>query len=611
VVAYADASSLSAQIGAVASDTGLLMSGAGAQAQYTVVAGQADWAAQLVGAGVAGAAAVPGQLLVDCGQDYSASNARGHIYSGASRYIVVGSESNVALTEGGASQDSLANYVASLSTRGGTRFGGATTTAQALASSVCANFTPANWGAAWGTTAVVASATDELAASAAMQYVYEAGARVVFLNASGQLDTADLAMLKSANIQNVVLLGDNSSVSDVVASIIALSTGKTPTRILENSNTTQGSIELAQQLILQKYAEGVTSINFVISDASSSANCATAAAFAHWADAVCITCSSTADFDAIQRYLQTFIASAGAGAKSVGSVYTIGTFDYMQTDTTAALESALGGAAPTLNAQAGTTFELDGAIYKLEATASGALQASVQALPGMLVENVPVTVELDGVTYSTSMQATNVFSDLEAGAWYLSDAGRNWINEVFAKDIMTGYGSTNNFGPNDTITRAQVATILYRYYTGDTARLTYENASSVQNSSGLTDVAGGQYYTAAVNWATQAGIITGYADTQTFAPNSAVTRQELAVMVARLAKFAQGSAYVAASTSVLDTKADASAVATWAREGCAWCAAAGVMTGGTSNQLNPSGSATRAQMAKMVCVLAEILEGNN
>ena len=170
---------------------------------------------------------------------------------------------------------------------------------------------------------------------------------------------------------------------------------------------------------------------------------------------------------------------------------------------------------------------------------------------------------------------------------------------------MTGYGDpatgrlTGRFGPEDSVTRAQVVTVLYRCANpGSTDTTTGAHA---ENATSLSDNESGQYYTAAVNWAVRTGVVTGYTagpDAGRFVPDREISREELATMVHRFA------ALEGASDSVPDSAyggaPDAGDVSGWASGHVAWCYAHQVLTGhADTGLLEPQGTATRAQMAKM------------
>lgn len=204
--------------------------------------------------------------------------------------------------------------------------------------------------------------------------------------------------------------------------------------------------------------------------------------------------------------------------------------------------------------------------------------------------------------------------DLDPNAWYMTPSessclpGTNtlYVDYAIAKGLMTGYtdaaGNVTGFGPDDNLSRAQAATVLYRMAQPHSTDTTDPAAiSATRNASGLTDVEDGKYYTAAVNWAVKEGIITGYNGTKLFGPNDNVTREQLATMIFRLCTGYANQPIVSKSIAGFD---DYNMVSSWARQGHAFCLAKGIITGyAGQNKLGPQDLATRAQMAKIVSVV--------
>ncbi len=101
------------------------------------------------------------------------------------------------------------------------------------------------------------------------------------------------------------------------------------------------------------------------------------------------------------------------------------------------------------------------------------------------------------------------------GRWY-----HEAVDYVLEHELMTGYRS-GIFGPNDTLSRAQLAQILYNREGKPSAV-----SGSASTSTAFTDVASGAWYGPAVTWAAERGIVSGYGDGR-FGPNDNITRQRL------------------------------------------------------------------------------------
>jgi hypothetical protein len=170
--------------------------------------------------------------------------------------------------------------------------------------------------------------------------------------------------------------------------------------------------------------------------------------------------------------------------------------------------------------------------------------------------------------------------DVSTSAWYYED-----VKFVVESGLFKGL-SESEFAPDAQMTRAMLATVLYR--------LAGEPAAAGAASFG--DVPSGQWFTDAVAWASANGVISGYS-ASVFGANDAVTREQIAVLLYRYAKL---MGYDVSATIDLSDYADADAVAEWAREAVAWANATGLITGRSANTLAPTGAATRAEVAAML-----------
>ena len=215
-----------------------------------------------------------------------------------------------------------------------------------------------------------------------------------------------------------------------------------------------------------------------------------------------------------------------------------------------------------------------------------------------------------GSSPSTSATLSNedaaaMFSDVTMSHWVASEG---WLAYVVENKLMTGYANSSLFGPDDPIQRGQVITALYRYANPDSTATTTD-AASQRNTAGFTDLKDGMYYTEAINWAKEAGIMTGDASTNytTVRAEDGITRQELACVLYRFAKLYGADASGNTATSYAAAP-DAGLVESWASEAMGWCYAHKVMTGDAATGcLNPGNGATRAHMAKMISVVLEAL----
>ena len=181
------------------------------------------------------------------------------------------------------------------------------------------------------------------------------------------------------------------------------------------------------------------------------------------------------------------------------------------------------------------------------------------------------------------------FSDVPAGAWF-ADA----VEYVSQNGMMNGT-SSNRFSPNDSTNRAMIATILYR--------LEGEPDISRENLGyPFADVDADAYYGMPVYWARLNGVVNGVSSTQ-FAPNDAITREQLAAILYRYAGYkgydtSTGGMSLAAYT-------DANRISSYALTAMRWANGEGLITGKTSTTLDPKGTATRAEVATILMRFCE------
>ena len=175
------------------------------------------------------------------------------------------------------------------------------------------------------------------------------------------------------------------------------------------------------------------------------------------------------------------------------------------------------------------------------------------------------------------------YTDVPEDAWY-QDA----VIFVSEAGLMDGTGA-GLFAPDAELTRAMFAQILFNACGADTETGT---------QSAYTDVPEDAWYCDAVGWAGSAGLIQGYGN-GAFGPNDPVTRQDLAVMLWRLAGY-QGRDTDNTEDVRLLGFPDVWDLALYAEPAVKWVCGSGIMQGEANGYLHPSGSATRAQIAAVL-----------
>lgn len=144
------------------------------------------------------------------------------------------------------------------------------------------------------------------------------------------------------------------------------------------------------------------------------------------------------------------------------------------------------------------------------------------------------------------------------------------------------------------ITRAMFVTILYRM----------ENEPEVNTENVFSDIHGDEYYAAAVGWAKENNIVTGISDTE-FAPDNNITREQIAAMIYRYAKY-KGAVQADLSKETLNY-ADHDKISDYAAEAVEYCKEFGIMQGKDNNSFAPKDNATRAEAA---AILQRFTENN-
>ena len=173
------------------------------------------------------------------------------------------------------------------------------------------------------------------------------------------------------------------------------------------------------------------------------------------------------------------------------------------------------------------------------------------------------------------------FLDVSRTDWFYYD-----VRYVCENGLMNGT-SRNRFSPYGTATRGMLVTILYRM----------ENEPRCFGSAAFSDVKPGAYYEKAVVWASQNNIVSGYTD-GTFRPDAPVTREQLASILYRYTLY-RGQDVSAGETTSFTGYGDAQAVSSYALPAMRWACGTGILQG-ANGKLNPSGLATRAQLAAML-----------
>jgi hypothetical protein len=175
----------------------------------------------------------------------------------------------------------------------------------------------------------------------------------------------------------------------------------------------------------------------------------------------------------------------------------------------------------------------------------------------------------------------NPFTDVDKNDWFYDN-----VMYVYKNGLMKGTGSST-FSPDGKMTRAMFVTVLYRM-SGDTGN--HKNTFS--------DVSSSAWYYDAVAWAAANGIVSGAGDNR-FDPDGEITREQLAVMLWRYAKYKGHDVSEGETANILSYK-DASYISKYAYAALQWACGAGIINGDAGGNLNPKSSATRAETAAIL-----------
>lgn len=188
-----------------------------------------------------------------------------------------------------------------------------------------------------------------------------------------------------------------------------------------------------------------------------------------------------------------------------------------------------------------------------------------------------VTVDVQFVEIQQSTGSVGFF-DVTSRDWFSSA-----VSYVSANGLMAGNGSY--FSPNNNLTRGMMAQILYNM----------EGASAGAAAS-FPDVSSSDWFAPAVGWASAQNYMSGYGSGR-FGPNDSITREQVASILYR---YAQAKNIVGISSASLAQFSDGATTSDWAAEAVSWAVGAKLISGKSGNRLDPTGTATRAEIAQIL-----------
>lgn len=196
--------------------------------------------------------------------------------------------------------------------------------------------------------------------------------------------------------------------------------------------------------------------------------------------------------------------------------------------------------------------------------------------------------------YTFTMPASEVsvnvtFAEIVDDMPFVDVAENDWfydsVRYVYDNGLMEGTSATT-FAPTLTTTRSMVTTILWRA----------EGQPQTDNTVSYPDVEADTWYTEAICWGTEEGIVKGYGDGN-FGPNDLITREQFATILYR---YAQYKGYDVSASDDLSAFPDADQTGSWAVDAVKWAVGSGLLNGKDGGLLDPLGVASRAEVATIL-----------
>lgn len=184
------------------------------------------------------------------------------------------------------------------------------------------------------------------------------------------------------------------------------------------------------------------------------------------------------------------------------------------------------------------------------------------------------------------------FTDVSRSDWYYQ-----FVDYVTSKGYFNGVAD-KTFAPADNMTRAMFVTVLFRFH----------GAKGDSSQSAFVDVAPGEWYTAAINWAAANKIVDGVGNGK-FAPNDPITRAQMCAMIERyLDLYRKAWKVTLPETGSVSVMVDESAIPAWALAAVKQCQRHGLVNGFEDGTFRPNDLSTRAQVAAVIYRLSYLVQ---
>lgn len=184
------------------------------------------------------------------------------------------------------------------------------------------------------------------------------------------------------------------------------------------------------------------------------------------------------------------------------------------------------------------------------------------------------------------------FTDVSRSDWYYQ-----FVDYVTSKGYFNGVAD-KTFAPADNMTRAMFVTVLFRFH----------GAKGDRSQSAFTDVAPGEWYTDAINWAAANRIVDGVGNGK-FAPNDPITRAQMCTMIERyLDLYRKAWKVTLPETGSVSVMVDESAIPAWALAAVKQCQRHGLVNGFEDGTFRPNELSTRAQVAAVIYRMSYLVQ---
>lgn len=184
------------------------------------------------------------------------------------------------------------------------------------------------------------------------------------------------------------------------------------------------------------------------------------------------------------------------------------------------------------------------------------------------------------------------FTDVSRSDWYYQ-----FVDYVTSKGYFNGVAD-KTFAPADNMTRAMFVTVLFRF----------DGAKGDRTQSAFTDVAPGEWYTDAINWAAANRIVDGVGDGK-FAPNDPITRAQMCTMIERyLALYKKAWKVTLPETGSVSVMVDENAIPAYALAAVKQCQRHGLVNGFEDGTFRPNELSTRAQVAAVIYRMSYLVQ---